>query len=91
MTIGSGVLGWLRVKVCLFHRLWRSSLQHLHYCVRCDDIKRNDIILVNTKCDVSPTSVAALDERLIDLMLSSVFQYVEETQVDSIWLTDDYV
>jgi len=38
-----------------------------------------------------PTFIAALDERLVDLMLSSMLKYVEKTQVDSIRLIDQYV
>ena len=37
------------------------------------------------------TFIAALDERLVDLMLSSMLKYVEKTQVDSIRLIDQYI
>jgi len=49
------------------------------------------VVISNEKENVSLALVAILNQSLIDVMLSGVFQDVEETQVDSVRLFHDDV
>jgi len=53
--------------------------------------KLTNIILVINTIRVQPTFVSVFNESLIDVLLLSVFQHVEETQVDSVRLFHDDV